>query len=62
MHTRYPLKMDEREENKYFQEKILRIGLFKYVKTKALSFLFFLGKVRLLFAVFGLFLVENRVE
>ena len=54
--------MDEREENKYFQEKILTIGLSKYVKTKALSFLFFLGKLQLLFAVFGLFLVENRVE
>ena len=42
-------------------KKKLAIGLSKYVKIKALCPLSFLGKTQLLFAIFELFLVGNRV-
>ena len=61
--------MAEIEKNKYFLRNIfnispgidLTIGLSKYVKVKALVSLPFLRKRQLLFALFPLFLVLNRV-
>ena len=44
-----------------FSWKISAIGLTKCVKIKALSPLLFPGKTRLLLAIFGILLSENRV-
>ena len=59
----FPLKMDEIQKI-YFYGKFLAypICLSKYVKIKAVSLLPFQGKIRLLFALLGLFLAGNRIE
>ena len=52
---RFPLKIAEIEKNKRLCGKTLAVGLSKYFKIKTLSPLPFLGKIQLLFAIFGLF-------
>ena len=47
------------ERNKQQCGKTSAIELFKYVKMKSLSPLTFLGKIRLAFAIFGIFLPGN---
>ena len=56
---RFSLKMTEIEKNKYLR-KTLAIEPSKYRKIKALSPLAFPRKIRLLFALFWLFLTGNR--
>ena len=48
------------KENKQYWGTTSPIGLSKYVKLKALSLLPFPGTIRLLFAIFRLFLIGNR--
>ena len=58
----FPMKMVEIEENKQLCRRTSAIGLPKYVKINFLSPLPFPGKIRLLFAIFRLFLPGNRVK
>ena len=57
---RFFLKMAEIEQNKYSARKTLAVEVSKYRKIKALSPLSFLVKIRLLVALFWLFLAGNR--
>ena len=53
------LKMAKIKKTKQQCGKTSAIELFKYVKMKSLSPLTFLGKIRLAFAIFGIFLPGN---
>ena len=55
----FPQKMKEIKKNKQHYGKTSAIGLFKYVKIKALSLLTFLGKIWLLFHYLGYFWQET---
>ena len=61
LNAHYPLKMTEVEKKIFFPGKTLTSGLSKYVKIKFISSLSFLGQIQLCFALFGLFLLGNRV-
>ena len=54
------LKVAKIEKNKQYFGKTSATELSKYVKMKFLSALPFSGKMRLLFAIFGIFLTGNR--
>ena len=56
---RFFFKMAEIKNNKNVTRKPLAIGLSKYCQIKSLSLLFFPRKIRLLFALFRLFLARN---
>ena len=60
LNLRFPLKMAEIEMNKQNCGKTSTIWLSKYVRIEALSSLSFLGKIRLLFALFVLFLARKK--
>ena len=59
LRPRFPLKMAKIK--KVLHRKTSVIELCKYVKIKAPSYLSFAGKIRLLFAIFRLFLVGIKV-
>ena len=57
----FPPENGQNRKNKQYCGKISVIELSKYVKIKSLSSLPFPGKIGLLFAIFGIFLPDNRV-
>ena len=54
------VKMAEIKKNTHGSRKTLAIELFQFVKIKALSPLHFPGKIRLLFALIGLFFAKYQ--
>ena len=58
--SRFPLMMAEIKKGEEWCSNTSDLGLSKYAKIKALSPFTFWGKIRLLYALFGLFLEGSR--